>query len=272
MTRYLTATVDDQRLVDVLRDKGKIPANSEYLIGLKLLQTVDEENRAGLSVVLGPLNGGRGGRKPAAIPVSIDPAKQPVMKNGRLLQAGIEIVGDSYEFVKPTKSNVALRIIKTGLLATLRGDTTEDFGRIAASGRPLRYHGAFPLTADAADVVGEGLDFNITNASRVIVDERFGSINGLAGIPKFREVTVEGVVGGPILVGQIDGVLKIHELTTDGWKVHDVTGSKYWQDMFMTLAQTDMRYLADLEAASKLTKKRERKFRVVQLPVGHPDA
>src|SRR3989338_26729 len=268
--RGFELTVDNARLLARLKKLGKVPAHLEYLTGANRFETVDETGAAGLSIILGPINAGRRGRKPRAIPVASDPDRMPQIKGDRLFRADVAPVGDdSYELVRQQKEGVALRTVVTGLLVGSHGSTTEDFAEIVKSGGKLRYHGAFPITADAAEVVGEGIDLDITAPSRVIADERFGRGRGLVGVPKQRAVQLEAVIGGPILVGQIDGELKIHELTKDGsWKVQDVTNSEYWQKKFMDLAMQDVTYLQEVEKANK----REKTFKVIKPPMDHMDA
>lgn len=264
-------TVDDVRLVEKLKRESRLPTNVDCLRGFNLFQTIDEKGIPGQSVVLGPLKGGRRGRKPLAIPVTTNSDKLPSFKGDRLSHADVEEVDDHYELVRHGSKNTALRIFRTGLLMN-QGGTAEDMARIAASGRKLRYHGAFPITADAGFVVGEGIDLEVTAESRIVTDDRFGRINGLVGVPKMRETMIEGVIGGPVLLGQVDGTLCIRELTKSGaWRTYDVTGIASWQKKFMDLAATDAEYLKAVAEAEKHGK-RDRQFRIITPPSDHPDA
>ncbi len=271
---FLDATRDHERLLGLLKRLNKVPQELQHLSGFNLSETVDENGVAGLSVVLGGnVEGGRDGRLPKAIPLSNDSKKMPAFKGNRLYRADVEPDGEFFQLVRQQKGDTALRIITTGLLVASDGSTTRDFAEIAKSGRKLRYHGAFPITVDAAKVVGESICGPITAQSKVIADERFGKIKGLAGVPKSREVTLEVVLGGPVLVGQIDGFLRIHELTKNGWKVYDVTNSEYWQKEFMDYAMQDIEYLQALEADEKRRARRKKKITVTKGPPSdHPDA
>ena len=268
-----TVTRDNERLLEILKRLGKVPQNLTHLSGFNMAETVEEDGTPGVSLILGPTNGGMDGRAPQAIPMSLLKSERPHLADGRIYKADVVDDGEGgFKLVRPTKEDVALRVITTGLLYSLRdGSTTKDLMEIGAAGKKLRYHGVFPLTRDAASIVGEGLAEPITAQSRIIVDERFGKIKNLPGVHKLREITIEGVIGGPVLVGQIDGTLKIHELTRDGWKVHDVTDVERWQQKFMDLALQDVDYLAALREAEK--KKARRKVKVTKgPPVDHPDA
>jgi hypothetical protein len=265
-------TVDNDRLVKKLIGMGKLPPHVNHLNGFNLFQTVDEDGIPAVSVVLGPINSGRRGRRPQAIPLSVDINNRPYPNGDRLMDGDVSEYGDEFKLVRKYKDDVALRTIRTGLLSDMRGGVMEDMMNLSAERKAMRYHGAFPLVADSGLVVGEGIDLDITNQSRIVTDERFGKIHGAVGIPKFREVMIEGVIGGPVIVGQIDGTLKIHELTKRGWNVHDVTDSADWQKTFMDLANADTQYLAAIEADAKRKGKKDRQIKVVKVPTDHPDA
>ncbi|HUO56041.1 MAG TPA: hypothetical protein VMU27_01215 [Candidatus Paceibacterota bacterium] len=262
-------TRDNERLLALLKKLGRVPSDLNHLSGVIMSETVDEENVAGLSLILGTPQG-IDGRRPKAIPIATD-KDRPHDKNGRIYRADVMPDGDTFKLVRPRKSGVALRFITTGLLVAPDGTTSRDFRSLV--GKKLQYHGVFPLSADACEIVGEDIDFSVSGESKVIIDERLGSIKGLPGIPRSREIGIEGVVGGPIIVGQIDGTLKIHELTTTGWKTHDVTDNPKWQKQFLDFASKDARYLADVAEAEKRQQRNRKRVRVTRGPPSdHPDA
>lgn len=237
-------TRDNERLLALLKRLGKVPQHLQHLTGVNLSEVVYDDGTPDVCLILGSALNGQDGRRPQAIPLAKDRSLRPSFDGNRIYSADVALDGDTYQLVKPTSEDHALRIITTGLLVNPRdGSTTRDFMDLAEAGSKLRYHGVFPITADAAEIIGEGIEGPVTAQSKVVFDERFGKIKNLAGVPKSREVTVQGVIGGPILVGQVDGVLKIHELTKNGWTVHDVTGSQKWQQKFMDLAEQDIEFL-----------------------------
>ncbi len=270
MSRF-EVSVDDHRLVQRLRAQGKLKEGTEVLSGFNVTEAVDETGVPGLYMILGASRG----RKPVAIQVAAERDRRPVIKGdpARIFRADIALEAEDAQFVRQEKEDVALRLIRTGLLFGRGGSTSDDMLDIAASGGKLRYHGAFPLTVDAATVVGEALDgLAVTAESKVVTDDRFGRIKGLIGVPKKRATTIEAVVGGPILVGQIDGTLHIHELRAEGWKLWDVTATDHWQKVFMDLASKDDEYLKAIAAEEKAGKrKRDRKITPVKPPLDHPD-
>lgn len=277
MTRPFEMTKDNERLLRMLQASGKVPRDIEELTGLNLFEVrLPEagEDDIDLATIFGPLNGSRGGRATPFIALAREADLSPVIgSDDRLHFADIGTHPDRKTpmYVKPPKEKTAaLRLVTTGLLLTRKGGgILNERAAIRASGKKLRYHGVFPLTADAASVVGEGIDLNITDESKVVFDERFGSLKGVAGVPTLREALVRAVVGGPLLVGQVDGDLKILELLPNGmWKKYDVTDDAGWQQRFMDLAEKDMKYL-DVRDKDESDKQRRRflaKLKVVRTP------
>ncbi|HWP61553.1 MAG TPA: hypothetical protein VN495_03045 [Candidatus Paceibacterota bacterium] len=272
MADTFALTRDNERLLRKLQRANKVPSHWKHLNGFNLFHTVDQDGEQAISTLLGPLNSGRRGRKPAAIPISTDAKNRPIPgEDDRLYRADVDDTGEITKLVRQQKKGVAVRIFTTGLLISGKGGTMQDMMQILSEKKHLRYHGVFPITRDAADVVGEGIDVNVENASRVVTDERFGRIRGLVGVPKTRETMVEVKIGGPILVGQVDGSLKIVELTNEGWQEYDVTGSAKWQKKFMDLAAADVEYLAEIEEAARLAKRREKTLQVIKAPANYEE-
>jgi hypothetical protein len=248
---------------------GKTPEEMPSLTGFGLSETISE-GIPGLSYVLDIPDRRRRGRAPEAIPVALAKEKMPQIKGDYLFLADVGVDAEgNYELQAKHKQGVALRTFRTGLV-TLNGGTKQHLLEIGSNGRRLSYHGAIPLTFDAAKVVGEAV--NMMAESVVVHDDRLGRLKGALGVPEKRMVTVEAVVGGPILVGQVDGRLSLQELGPDGlWKKYDVTTDEGWVKAFLDLAQHDAEYLKAIAEDEAKTHKRQRNFRVIRPPVDHPD-
>ena len=276
MARAFQLTYDNERLLRRLQKAGKVPSNIESLSGFSLYQTADPETGdQDIAALFGPPNGDRKGRAPAAIPLSKDQKEAPrIGSDDRLHFADVKVNEEegSAKFVRQQKSGVTIRRIVTGLLESRpgSGNVMQDMQSVINEGKRLRYHGVFPLTADAAIVVGEGIDLNITAESKVLVDERFGRIKGIAGVARSRDTLVEALVDGPLLVGQANGDLRICVLQPDGkWKTYDVTDIAEYQKKFMDLAEKDIVYLAARAEDEKSKRTLQKKVRIIKAPANY---
>lgn len=260
-------TVDNP---DFIRLKlRKSPEEIPFLSGFNLWEMVDDETGIpALLYMLGQLDRRHRGRAPWVIPVASDKATKPRIRGDRLYLADIGVGSNGdFELVQKHKDGTALRTFHTGLV-TLNGGIKEHIYDLASNKRRIGFHGPVPLTAQGK-IVGESIV--MSPESTTLYDDRVGKIKGVAGVPEKRAVTIEGVIGGPVLNRQVDGMLTLHELTKNGWKVDDVTGDEVWEKMYVDLIMQDTEYQKAMAEDEKALAHRRRKFRVVRAPLDHVD-